>query len=87
MNERDLAAHARRAKTKPSTKPSKTKAPAPPPPAARMGRPSLISGKGARIAFRCPAALRAKLEARADALGVSLSDAVALVLQAGLDAA
>ena len=71
--------------SKPSTKPSKTKAPAPP--VVRMGRPSVVAGKGARIAFRCPAALRAKLEARADALGVSLSDAVALVLQAGLDAA
>jgi hypothetical protein len=55
--------------------------------AARMGRPSLVAGKGARLTVRCPDALRAKLEARADAMGVSLSDAVAVVLQRGLDVA
>jgi hypothetical protein len=52
---------------------------------ARMGRPSAISGKSASVTFRLTPALRGRLEARAKADGLSLSDTIAIVLAAGLD--
>jgi len=51
-----------------------------------LGRPSAIRGKSASVTFRLTPALRGRLEARALADGVSLSDAIAIVLAAGLDA-
>ena len=51
---------------------------------ARLGRPSTIRGKSASLTFRLTPALRSRLEARATTLGVSLSDAIAMVLDTGL---
>ena len=39
-----------------------------------------------RLKIRCPASLRDKLERRARELGVPLSDAVAVILERGLNA-
>jgi len=51
---------------------------------AILGRPSAIRGKSASVTFRLTPALRGRLEARAKDLGVSLSDTIAMVLDAGL---